>query len=513
MTGAVQHDPQLVVPPQLAVGHRRPRACGRPRRPRRSAAHGTGRPGARRPRRRPPRRPAAGPAARPARAGRRRPPPRPRAAPRRATARRGPRRRRRRRRSRRAPGPAPAGRGRRRRPGPSTTASASAACAAATSAASGSPVRVGEPGEQVGGVAGVGDGEVGAHPDGGEDGVVDAPVAGTGSYRAAEPVADGRRQWPGRRPCSRACRASHHAGVRAGSEHRGPGLRSRGEQGQRGGPGVVVDQVEVADGDQPAGGSGSSSNQRSSSSRSWSGPPASSSTTHREPVEHADGGEHLPRRARAAHSGSSTAERGVVGQQRAQRGVGQHQLVGAGRARRRRRAGRAPTASRATPRPGAQLGDQREHGLGQRRRVQPGLGVVHRPVDGVAQRRVVEQRGGLGERGAEPGEQRVHGVGVGDVQAGQREVAHRAAGVGAQRAAARSPGRRTVRPSASGTGSARSSSRSPGTVSAAGSSAAYTARHQPAGRRTPSSRSTSSAGPMRWTPSSASTAATPPGLS
>ena len=45
---------------------------------------------------------------------------------------------------------------------------------------------------------------------------------------------------------------------------------------------------------------------------------------------------------------------------------------------------------------------------------------------------MVEQRVGLGERGTEPEQQRVHGVGVDDVQAGQREVAH-PPGVGAQR--------------------------------------------------------------------------------
>ena len=110
----------------------------------------------------------------------------------------------------------------------------------------------------------------------------------------------------------------------------------------------------------------------------------------REPVEHADGDEHLPRRALLPGGGEHRG-RGVVGQQRAQRGVGQHQLV-----RTRRLAVDVGEGERGQPvarrrGPGAQLGDQAEHRLGQRHRVQPGLGVVHRAVDRVAQRRVVEQ--------------------------------------------------------------------------------------------------------------------------
>ncbi len=45
----------------------------------------------------------------------------------------------------------------------------------------GAAVRVGEAGEQVRGVAGVGDGQLGAHPGGGEHGVVGGRLAGSGS--------------------------------------------------------------------------------------------------------------------------------------------------------------------------------------------------------------------------------------------------------------------------------------------------------------------------------------------
>ena len=56
---------------------------------------------------------------------------------------------------------------------------------------------------------------------------------------------------------------------------------------------------------------------------------------------------------------------------------------------------------------------------------------------------MVEQAVRFGERGAQPEQQRVHGVGIDDVQAGQREVAH--PGVGAQREQhARGPGDRAA---------------------------------------------------------------------
>ena len=162
----------------------------------------------------------------------------------------------------------------------------------------------------------------------------------------------------------------------------------------------------------------------------------------REPVEHADRDQHLPRRPLLPLGGEHRG-RGVVGQQRAQRGVGQHQLVRAGRLAVDvgEREGRQPLAGRRGA--GAQLGHQPEDRLGQRHRVQPGVGVVHRTVDGVAQGPVVEQPVRLRERGAQPEQQRVHGVGIDDVQAGQREVAH--PGVGAQREEhARGPGHRAT---------------------------------------------------------------------
>ena len=64
---------------------------------------------------------------------------------------------------------------------------------------------------------------------------------------------------------------------------------------------------------------------------------------------------------------------------------------------------------------------QPEHRRGQRGPVQPGLGVVQRAVDGLAERRVRQQRGRVGGAGAQPGEQRVQRVGVGDVEPGQPE--------------------------------------------------------------------------------------------
>ena len=211
-------------------------------------------------------------------------------------------------------------------------------------------------------------------------------------------------------------------GVGAGREHGGARRGFAGEQGQGGRPGVVADQVQIADGDHGVDRVGAGVVEPAvdvvqPEVRGVRGV----GLDDREPVEHADGDEHLPRHAllpgRGEHRG-----RGVVGEQRAQRGVGQHQLVRTRRLTVHVGEGERgqPVARRRGHRP--HLGDEAEHGVGQRHRVQPRLGVVHRAVDRVAQRRVVEQPVGLGERGTEPDQQRVHGVRVGDVQPGQREV-------------------------------------------------------------------------------------------
>ena len=188
------------------------------------------------------------------------------------------------------------------------------------------------------------------------------------------------------------------------------------QQGEGGGPGVRVDEVEVPHGDQAGRGLREAVPPAVLVVEVVVGPDRLLVDDHGEPVQHADRGEHLPGEApgpvRVQHG-----ERHVVGQQRAEGGIGEHQLVGAGG-----RAVGVGQGERGQLLPGGRARrEQREHRFGQRRGVEPGLGVVDRTLDGGLQRRVLQQGRGIGGGGAEPGEQGVDGVGVGEVQAGNSE--------------------------------------------------------------------------------------------
>ena len=188
------------------------------------------------------------------------------------------------------------------------------------------------------------------------------------------------------------------------------------EQCEGGGPRGVVDEVEVAHGDQAGRGRGQAVPPAVFVVEVVVGPDRLLVDDHREPVQHPDGGEHLAREA-GGPLGVQDGHRHVVGQQGAQRGVRQHQLVRAGGL-----AVDVGEGERSQLLPGGRTrGEQREDGLGERRGIQPGLGVLDRTLDGRLQRRVLQQGRRVGGRGAEAGEQRVHGVGVGDVQAGNGE--------------------------------------------------------------------------------------------
>jgi hypothetical protein len=126
---------------------------------------------------------------------------------------------------------------------------------------------------------------------------------------------------------------------------------------------------------------------------------------HREPVHDTDreqrGAGHARGELHVEH-----VERDVRGEQWAQRGVREHQLVGPCRTAVGVREGQRRERLRCAP----GLGDERQHRLRQRPDVQPGLCVVHRPLDGVGERRVLQQRARVGDARPEPRQQRMHGV-------------------------------------------------------------------------------------------------------
>ena len=371
------------------------------------------------------------------------------------------------------PGPAPGGRGRRRRTRPAATASASADVRRDDQRRAGLAVRVGEPGQQVGGGPGVGHGEVGAHPDRGQERLVDAdlrhrveeggqltPPTAAGSGRAG--ARRGGRAGPATRRCSRrsmaAARVSRSAASRAsaaGQAVSSTRSRSRTATSRVGGsaqavpPALLVVQVVV-------------------------GPDRLLVDDHGEPVEHPDRGEHLaggsgrpsrgrstPTGASAASSGRSAASGSISSSARAGLAVG----VGQGeRAEPSAGAAHPRRAARARPRPAAPgpARPRRRPPTGRRPRQAPGA-----PAAPPGRRVPAPRRR----------EQRVHGVGVGDVQAGNGEPGRRAA-------LSAEPGRWRQqhggraghqRPSDSGTGSARSSSTQPG----------HRVGHRPAPRTAP----------------------------
>ena len=249
--------------------------------------------------------------------------------------------------------------------------------------------------------------------------VAQAPVAGAATAEAGMPG----------EPPGGIAGGGGFAGVAVGrragraQQARRPGRRGRGPARRPDGSGARA----------------SESHQRSSSSRSWSGPTGSSSATTANPSS-TPTAVSAYRGKRPAQSGCQHGERGVSGQQRAEGGVGEHQLVGTG--------GRASASGRASAASSSPAGrarrEQREHRFGQRRGVEPGLCVVDRTLDGGLQRRVLQQGRGIGGGGAEPGEQGVDGVGVGEVQAGNSEPGQQRSlrGAGRWRAQRRSARRR-----------------------------------------------------------------------
>ena len=273
--------------------------------------------------------------------------------------------------------------------------------------------------------------------------------------------------------------------------------RSAASRARAAGQASSVDEVEVAHGDQAGRGLREAVPPAVLVVEVVVGPDRLLVDDHGEPVQHADRGEHLPGEA-PGPVGVQHGERRVVGQQRAQRGVGEHQLVGAGgRAvdvgqgergqllrggRARRRAARAPLrpAARCRARP------RRRRPNARRRPATPGAPAA--PRDRRGWRRA--GRAGGGRRRGRRGAGRERRAPVGSGPSGSRTVAGPAA----------------VRPSTRGTGRARRSSTSPGTTSASSPSSAYSARHHDGGRSTPNSRSTSSAAVTRRAPSSVSAA-------
>ena len=195
-------------------------------------------------------------------------------------------------------------------------------------------------------------------------------------------MAVGKRQWlgavaaepdvPGEPPC----RIAGGGGLAGGAVGR--------QEGEGDGPGVVVDEIEIAHGDQAGRGLGEVVPPAVLVVEVVIGADRLLVDDHGEPVQHPDGGEHLAVEARGP-VGVQDGERRVVGQQGAQRGVGEHQLVGAG--------GQAVDVGQGER--GERLGglrarvEQREDGLGEGRGVEPGLGVVDRALDGRLQRRVL----------------------------------------------------------------------------------------------------------------------------
>jgi hypothetical protein len=159
---------------------------------------------------------------------------------------------------------------------------------------------------------------------------------------------------------------------------------------------------------------------------------------HGEPVEHPDRDERSPRHP-SGQLRVDGVRRHVRGQQGAQSGVGQHQLVGAGRP-----AVLVGHGQRAEP-----VGrlahpfDHGQHGLGERQGVEPGHRVVQRAFDGLRQRRMPQQRGRLGGDGPEAHQQRM--AQRGHVQARQAQLGERADHRGVRLVGGQQHGRRSGR--------------------------------------------------------------------
>ena len=185
---------------------------------------------------------------------------------------------------------------------PSTTAAASARVGVGDERDVRAAVRVGEAGEQVGGVAGIGDGEVGAHPDGGEHGVVGgrSRAAGRTGPRGPSPTAGARsraggraagRAGPATTPCTSRERARRHGSPAApASRARAAGQassrtrsRSRTATAPRPGRQLVEPALDVV--------------------QAELGSARGVGLDDREPVDDADRDEHLPRRPLAATRG------------------------------------------------------------------------------------------------------------------------------------------------------------------------------------------------------------------